>query len=120
MSSTICNRCGFVQNWIGFHVCFNKENPEPKLPKKLGKMPQWQRDALQEAQKERWDRHREDTAKRDAELVEKYKQEGSGYRQLAKEYGISQSTVQKIVKEAEVRGEVVVRRRGHTFAKGAI
>lgn len=67
------------------------------------------------ANQERWARVAEQNEKRDAEVVEMYA-EGHGYNDIREKFKIGQSTIQRILRQAEAEGRVKIRPRGDNFS----
>lgn len=123
MVSRFNTKCGTCKmHYQGFHICADLTTPEPKLkaPTRAGRMSPVEVHNLTLAQRERRERERLENARRDEEIIEWYAQGGIGYKDIQKKYGIGQSTTQKILKRGEAEGRLTIRRRGHTFAKGAL
>jgi len=113
-------------NWPSYHVCLvGKPDLFPSLLRaelgrrrkgvKLGPMPQRQRDNVSRALIERWERYDEQFAERNAEIAERYEKETLSLRALGIEYGISKTSVIKILRKAGV----AIRPRGLNIRHGA-
>lgn len=70
------------------------------------------RQAMSQRASERWERHREQNAERDAEIVRIYKEEGKSIKQVGREFGIAYQTARDVLLRAEMRGEVDIRPKG--------
>jgi len=78
------------------------------------------RSSMSLAQSARWDAYRAINAERDRQIVEKYNAGNVGYNDLAREYGISRSTVIKVMRSAAAAGiEVHKRPPGRSIKNGA-
>lgn len=66
---------------------------------------------------QRWADYRESNRERDNKIIERYKAGGVGYKDIAAEFGISKTTVQKIMQEAARDGRVQPRPRSHTISR---
>lgn len=110
-----CERCGW--RYPGFHVCVDLSKPiDPRIMKKhtdryAAVRTAEHRRKLSEGAYERWERHREEMAPRDAKIVAAYK-DGMTYRELAIEFHLAQQTIMGIIHRAAENGEVQVRPRG--------
>lgn len=109
-------RCHCGWKFPGFHICVDTSKPlDPALVKKLNKgLSANHFSALQDGRSARWERHREENMRRDAEIVKEYK-DGSSYKTLAQKYGIAHQTVMGVIKRAAARGEVTIHPRGGNF-----
>jgi hypothetical protein len=111
---TPCKTCGW--KFKGFHVCVDPKAPiDPKIMAKhasgyKGTLAERQR--LREAVNERWERYREETAERDAEIIRRYKQDDVSMKQLAQDFGIAFQTLRGILIRAEQRNELTIRPPG--------
>lgn len=113
-----CDRCG--HRYPGFHICVDLSTPEPKRrEQKPWTMTDSQREGISQAQRERWERVREENAPRDQAIIDRYNEGRISYRDLAKEFRISHTTVVKIMRLASDAGFVTLRVKGHTLATGA-
>lgn len=122
--SRFATKCAICKMpYQGFHICLDLSTPEPRLPemkrapRRTGKIQDTSE--MAEAQRARWERYREDTFRRDEEIINWYAQGGIGYKDIQRKYGIGQGTTQKILKRGEDEGRLTIRRRSHTLAKGA-
>jgi DNA-binding transcriptional regulator LsrR (DeoR family) len=68
---------------------------------------------------QRWADYRESNRERDEKIVTRYK-EGLSHKDLALEFGISKTTVQKIVKEAANEGRVTIRPRNYALSRPGV
>ena len=115
LRDTPCERCGW--KYPGFHICVDLSRPlDPAIAKKHRPQPSHIRSEaliqmLQDGRAKRWERHREEMAERDAEIVRLYKT-GLGFRVLAAQFGIAYQTARNVIRRAEANGEVVVRDPG--------
>lgn len=116
MRDVPCKQCGW--RYPGFHVCVDLSKPiDTKISNRHiqahnQKISQSHLDALQRGKTERWERHRDETANRDAKIVALYRA-GDGMKPLAKDFSIAFQTIRGILKRAEDRGEVTIRPRGY-------
>jgi predicted Rossmann fold nucleotide-binding protein DprA/Smf involved in DNA uptake len=67
---------------------------------------------LAEGLNARWERYREETADRDAALVERYRDSSISIKAVAAEFGIAYQTARNALLRAEMRGEVTIRPQG--------
>ena len=122
-----------------YHVCL--DGKEDTFPELLGELPkpkrqpkvwrssatsgghrnqsQAQLDNLALGNRDRWDRKREADKFRDQKIIERYKTGGVGTMALAKEFKIGRDTVLRVLREAQARGVLTMRKPGHTLANGA-
>lgn len=114
-----CERCGW--EWPGDHVCIDLSVPiDPRIQRKHSvayasfRTPEHRRQ-LSEGLTERWQRHREATAGRDAEIVRRYNQGGIGIKKLGEQFSIAYQTCSGILRRAEMRGETKIRPRGNNI-----
>lgn len=111
-----CLKCGW--KYGNFHICVDltvKDNPPPTTSRSRAPISDEGRANLIEAQNARWERKREEEKERDEAIVARYKQGDVGQRLLAKEFGISNSTVHSILKRSVERGEMVMRQQGRNL-----
>jgi hypothetical protein len=108
-------------NW---HVCLvGKPDTFPQLLNELQKGRTYSyrftdahRDNITAAQRDRWAQR---NAVRDRKMVEYYKNNHVGHKQVAQHFGVAPSTALKALKKAEARGEVEMRKRGLVLAYDA-
>lgn len=114
-------KCGW--KFLGFHICIDLSSPEPTAPKshkkRFHEMSPAQKAAWDESQKLRWQEHHDKHRDRDAKIVERYNEGNVGYRALSEEFGCAHTTIQRVLKNAELAGQTVIRKRGKTLVKGA-
>lgn len=121
MKHTKCGRCNWPYGEL-YHCCIDISDPEArrvhpiKRVTRTGPMSEQSKSSMREAAKGRWAREHAD---RDKQIIDTYKAGGISTVGVAAKVGCSQATVIKILKRAEVRGEVTMRKRGHTLARGA-
>jgi hypothetical protein len=130
MSDHKCTRCGW--KYPSFHVCMDMDNlpplskvmrellyGPPKARRKLGPMTDAHKRAVSEGQRERWAKVRAKNEKLEQKVVERYKEGGVGINDLRDEFQMGKDRIMRILREAQARGEVTVRPRGHTLKTGA-
>jgi hypothetical protein len=124
-------KCGW--KYAGFHFCPNPEPVDPRILRKHGVgVPSGRtndqmyasfrtdehRQAMSERANERWERHREKTAERDARIVEIYKEGEKGIKKIGEEFGIAYQTARNVLLRAEMQGKVEIRPQGGTRRAG--
>lgn len=121
MLATPC-KCGW--RYPGFHICVDLSRPIPREiaikhgiipdPEKKKKKIQRSEDhmaAINDGRAARWQRHREETAERDLQILDEYKN-GMGFRQISIKHGMGYGTVVKVMKRFANEGLVDIRPRG--------
>lgn len=104
-------------DWPNWHICLvGKPDTFPKL---LGQLKNKRRSfsgahraSISAGQSERWARLNRE---RDAKMIEYYKQGNVGYKDVAAKFKINGATALRVLKRAEARGELVMRKRGHNI-----
>lgn len=110
-------------NWPNWHVCLvgkpdtfaaliaalPKKRKGPTAGRTLGPRTDIHRQNIAYAQQDRW---LKTNGERDKKMVEYYKSNNVGYKDVAKKFDVSSSTAYKVLKKAEVRGEIKMRKRG--------
>lgn len=117
-----CPKCGWFDG-ENYHVCY-KDNGGPKTTVELTKKEkrtvrrravrnsvnvdvEAQQESMANAREYRW--NLSDNVDRNNIIVEKYQQGGVGYKDLAKEFNLSYSTIVQIMKKAKDAGIVTPR-----------
>ena len=109
-----CKQCGW--KYPTFHICLDLSKPseaEKRAKKQYASQPQNSLQALAAGRDKRWAKYREEMKERDKRLVQAYREENKGLKQLADEFDIAYQTARGIVHRAVARGEVILRPRGH-------
>lgn len=103
-----------------WHIClYGQTDLDKVVPKAAKETPDWRKLQLQEITKERWAKQREKDKPRDAAIVARYKEIPIGIEALCKEFGVSNHVIRRVLHEAADRGEVNLRPKGRTLARGA-
>lgn len=111
-------------NWPNFHVCLvGKPDTFPELlgmkplrMRSMGERTQEHKDAMAESMRRVW---AEKNYHRDKRIIDLYLDGGVGYKTVAKHIGVDATTALRVLKRAEEKGLITMRKRGHTIAKGA-
>lgn len=77
------------------------------------------REAISESQKERWRKVREANRARDEKIVSRYAEGEVSIRMLTEEFDLGYRAIVAVLKEAQKRGEITLRKRGVTLARRA-
>lgn len=109
-------------NWPNWHICLDKSDPEhrrvhPPKRKKGRRMPESQRLAIAEAQRERHAKLRQLTAERDNLIIKHYTEGNMGMSAIASITGYAQSTVNKVLHRAQREGVLKIRPKGYTVSR---
>lgn len=121
LADSPCTQCGW--KFKSFHVCVDLSGDEPtpvaRPRRKTQARSKQHLDALNEGRSLRWERYHEENRERDEKIVKRYNEGGIGATALGKEFGMSPSTVLKVLRRAQDEGHVQIRPVGRTLAKGA-
>lgn len=107
-------------NWPNWHICLDKSDPAHTAVRPLRqnrKMPQSQREAIAESQRQRHAERRALTKERDDLIIKHYTEGGMGMSAIASITGISQSTVNKVLNRAQREGVLKIRPKGYTISR---
>lgn len=109
--------------WPNWHICLDKSDPEhrrvhaPKRKRRGGPMPESQRLAIAESQRERHAKLRSQTVERDNLIIKHYTEGNLGMSTIASLTGIAQSTINKVLHRAQREGVLKIRPKGYTVAR---
>lgn len=117
-----CERCGWKHG--GFHICVDLSVPcpgefNPKQPQKKRVrqgMSDVTKQRIAQAQIARWADHNVKNSKRNEEMISLYSEGEISYKGLAERFGISRTTVVKIMREAADAGVVELRPQGRRLS----
>ena len=117
-------------NWPNWHVCLvgkpdtfpqllNEEEKDKRERRLPGPRTEAHREAIAEAQRERWARIRATYRVRDELMIQRYSEGAVSVAMLEKEFDIGKRVVLRVLKEAEEAGKITRRPPGLTLANGA-
>lgn len=108
-------------DWPNWHICLDKTDPgytQMHPVKKSKSMPESQRRAIAEAQRQRHAERRALTKERD-DLIIKHYMDGSGMSHISSNLGIAYSTVNKVLQRAQREGVLRIRPANFTYSRPA-
>lgn len=106
--------------WPNWHICLDKTDPDhtkvifPKREKRS--MPESQRLAISESQRQRHAERRALTKERDDLIIKHYVEGGMGMSAIASITGYAQSTVNKVLNQAQREGVLKIRPKNYTLS----
>ena len=107
-------------NWPNWHICLDKSDPAHRVvhaPKRDRRMTQSQKDAIAETQRQRWAERKAATKKRDEMIIKMYKEDNLGMSVIASKTGLAQSTINKVLHQAQREGVLKIAQKGITRSR---
>lgn len=110
-------------NWPNWHLCLDKTDPihhmvQEAKPKR--RMTQSQKDAIAESQRQRWAARRALTKERDDLIIKYYTEDRMNMSGISGVLNIAQSTVQKVLQQAQREGKLKVRPKNFTLSRPGV